>query len=302
MTTESGIRLEFAQFGHFTSFDIIRSMVSMVGVADEDLPTPIATGLKTMYYVDIAVVRGTTYFYKVRVWRGELSFVSDQLEAIADKDDYWANVTSLLHFNGANNSASFVDERAFTWSVLGNAKISTAAAKFGGSSGYFDGSGDYITGPSSVVQFGLGDFTVEAFVNIESHQPGASADPTILGYGTGPNAGLVFMLSKSNGAPGFWDGASFFGTGVAIPVGTWAHVAYVRKNKVLWCFINGVRYSLSSNYNKNVNANSVVRVGGAYYGGNESYFKGYIDELRVTSGVARYSENFTPPTRPFLAY
>ena len=41
----AAIRLEFAQFGHFDSFDVIRSITSMVGIADVDLPTPITTGL-----------------------------------------------------------------------------------------------------------------------------------------------------------------------------------------------------------------------------------------------------------------
>jgi len=76
---DNGIRLEFAQFGHFTSFDVIRSMVSMDSVADADLPTPIATGLKTMYYVDGNVVEETAYYYRVRVWRGSVSFVSNSI-------------------------------------------------------------------------------------------------------------------------------------------------------------------------------------------------------------------------------
>ncbi len=83
MTIESGIRLEFAQFGHFDSFDVIRSITSMVGVADVDLPVPIATGLKTMYYVDANVIEGTTYYYKVRVWRGTTSFLSTEVKAYA---------------------------------------------------------------------------------------------------------------------------------------------------------------------------------------------------------------------------
>ncbi len=80
---EKGIRLEFAQLGHFTSFDVIRSMVSMASVADVDLPTPIATGLKSMYYVDSDVVEGLTYYYKIRVWRGAESFISSELKVIA---------------------------------------------------------------------------------------------------------------------------------------------------------------------------------------------------------------------------
>lgn len=84
VSERGGVRLEFAQFGHFTSFDVIRSMVSMASVADADLPTPIATGLKSMYYVDTSIISGPHhYFYKVRVWRGEQSFVSDEISVYA---------------------------------------------------------------------------------------------------------------------------------------------------------------------------------------------------------------------------
>ena len=69
--------------GHFDSFEIIRSTISMVSVADADLPTPIATGVKTMYYVDDAVTKGVTYYYKVRVWRGTDSLVSTELSVLA---------------------------------------------------------------------------------------------------------------------------------------------------------------------------------------------------------------------------
>lgn len=79
----AGIRLEFAQFGHFDSFDVIRSMVSMASVADADLPAPIATGLKTMHYVDSYVVKGVAYYYRIRVWRGNESFVSSEIKVMA---------------------------------------------------------------------------------------------------------------------------------------------------------------------------------------------------------------------------
>lgn len=297
----AGIRLEWAQFGDFDSFDIIRSTTSMVGVAEVDLPTPIATGLKTMYYVDINVVRGDTYYYVVRVWCNGASVVSNELEAIADKDDYWGSVTSLLHFNGANNSNVFADEKGFNWTAIGSAKIVTDSQAFDGTSGYFDGVGDYIYGPQSLMQFGTGDFTVECFFNIESHQPNTTADSTLVGYGLSPSNGLVFMLSKTDGTPGFWDGASFFTTPVPLSTGVMRHIAYERHNSTLTCYIDGVGYILSNSYPIVVDANSVVRVGGAYYGGNEAYFKGYIDELRITNH-ARYRGDFTPPNKSFIAW
>lgn len=81
---EKGVRLEFAQFGHFDSFEVIRSTTSMESIADNELPAPIAIGLKTMYYVDSRVIEGITYFYKIRVKRGMFSFVSDEISVITE--------------------------------------------------------------------------------------------------------------------------------------------------------------------------------------------------------------------------
>ena len=79
----AGIRLEWAQFGDFESFDVIRSNTSMASIADEDLPSPIVTGLTTMYYVDTTVVLGATYYYKVRANRDGISVASSELMVVA---------------------------------------------------------------------------------------------------------------------------------------------------------------------------------------------------------------------------
>ncbi|MEX5287321.1 discoidin domain-containing protein [Acinetobacter towneri] len=78
-----GIVLECSQHGDFDSFDVIRSLTSMNGVSDSNLPLPIATGLLTMYYVDTTVVEGGTYYYKFRVWRDGAALVSDEVKVLA---------------------------------------------------------------------------------------------------------------------------------------------------------------------------------------------------------------------------
>lgn len=80
----AGICLEFAQFGDFDSFDIIRSQASMNGLLDSELPSPIAMGLTTMFYVDSGVIKGQTYYYKARVWRNGDNSVSDEIACMAD--------------------------------------------------------------------------------------------------------------------------------------------------------------------------------------------------------------------------
>lgn len=165
----AGIRLEFAQFGHFDSFDVVRSITSMIGVADVDLPTPIATGLKSMYYVDASVVHGQVYYYKVRVWRGSTSFVSDEIAISTDIDNYWANVSSLLHFDGFDNSTIFTDEKGTIWTRNGSPIISTAQSKFGGSSGRFSKNNYISTNTLAPFLFGASDdFTIEAWIYVAS--------------------------------------------------------------------------------------------------------------------------------------
>lgn len=72
-----GIRLEFAQFGDFDSFDIHRSISTMSDLSN--LPTPITTNLKKMFYVDFDVVQGTTYYYRVVAWRGGVKAISNEI-------------------------------------------------------------------------------------------------------------------------------------------------------------------------------------------------------------------------------
>ena len=66
----AGIRLEWAQFGDFDSFGIIRSSAP-TNLAS--LPAPLVTGLSTMFYVDTTVVGGATYYYRVVAWRDRIT-------------------------------------------------------------------------------------------------------------------------------------------------------------------------------------------------------------------------------------
>lgn len=91
----AGIRLEWAQFGDFDSFDVIRSGTSMANVADVDLPSAIATNLKTMYYVDTAVVLGGVYFYKVRARRDGVAKISSEQVMVVPGVDFDSYVSGL---------------------------------------------------------------------------------------------------------------------------------------------------------------------------------------------------------------
>ena len=122
----SGIRLEWAHFGDFDSFDVIRSDAPMDINA---LQSPIATNLLTMYYVDTTVVEGATYYYRVVAWRDGASKLSDEikLKALSVGDEHWDKVVALLHFD-----ADLTDKTGKTWTARGSASVSDEQSVFGG--------------------------------------------------------------------------------------------------------------------------------------------------------------------------
>jgi hypothetical protein len=225
-----------------------------------------------------------------------------------------ANVSLLLHGNGTNGSTTITDSSPTpkTVSAVGNAQISTAIADpFGSSTGViaFDGSGDYLSiSNSSTFSIGLSNqpYTVEFFFYRNS-------------------TGDHMFVSKGGGYPGWgqadgYDYAAFVAssviywmwndnldpTPVSISSATlpaiqqWHHYAATYDGTTTRFFINGTSIGtpLTSPYASNSAANR-VRVGASPVDADLLSLNGYIDDLRITKGVARYTANFTPPTAPF---
>jgi len=218
-----------------------------------------------------------------------------------ETDPYRSQVSLLLHGDGTNGSTTIVDSSPSPKAVtaVGNAQISTAQSKFGGASIAFDGSGDYLSAtPNACYAFGTGDFTVETWVYPTSFP---SAYRTIAAT-RGP-AGVVTGWSwsvASNGTFAFYtNGFAYSGTATgAVPLNAWTHVAMVRSNGSFQVYAGGVSNRPAGSVSiTNDFTNQTLWIGAI--GGTQDPFTGYIDDLRITKGVARYTSNFTPPTAPF---
>jgi hypothetical protein len=221
------------------------------------------------------------------------------------KDPYFTNVSLLLHGNGTNGSATITDNSPSpkTVTAVGDAKISTAISNpFGANNGIiaFDGNGDYLTLPNTAAMaLESSNCTVEAWIRVASF---ANA-PTIYATGETSSSGFLFCVSTLGGLQVFSQstGPNIGSTHLTetLSANVWYHVALTRETSTWRVFLNGVQQGSTTN-SGTYSANASMFVGARTYTGSVGgFFDGYIDDLRITKGVARYTASFTPPTAQF---
>lgn len=231
---------------------------------------------------------------------------------LAEGDPSFSNVSLLLHGNGTNGSTTITDSSPSPKiaTVTGNAQISTAQSKFGGASIVFDKVDDRISYASNnLFAFETGDFTVEAWIYSRDVSTAArgwlQTSTTVGGLQANYNSGLSVIQGvngSGNTANGgicvAIDGSNFFGSSgstVVLIANQWQHIAVTRSSTTCRVFVDGSEVGTRTSSANLTGANLVV---GGYYNTN-FLFDGYIDDLRITKGVARYTANFTPPDAPF---
>ena len=211
----------------------------------------------------------------------------------------------LAHMDGTDDAQVFTDSGAgpncpHTMTAEGNVKTENTQKKFGTTSAYFDGTGDHIAlAGSNDWAFGSEDFAIDCWIRLDS----VAAEEWILNIGPSANDRLgiaihdvlgAYVYFKIGGADvgNFTQGAV---TGWA--VNTWYHVALVR-NGSSWVF-----YRHGTSIATNTNSTAVPDFGalyvGTHYATGASSFDGYIDELRISKGIARWTANFTPPNAAY---
>jgi len=225
-------------------------------------------------------------------------------------DVYFPQTKLLLPFDGANaaTTTSDLSNRNATITFNGNASISTAQSKFGGSSLYLDGTGDYLTIADTYWNSAIssGDFTIEFWVRLSStayQQVFGTRDGNngwnIVHYGVGnENSQFLFYFRDSAG----WQYVNLGqGTRTTPAQNTWHHVAVTRSGSTWKLFLNGTVEDTVTNANSIVDgASNGLGIGSRDPHASDSYVTGYLDNIRITPGIARYTSNFTPPTTAYL--
>jgi hypothetical protein len=210
--------------------------------------------------------------------------------------------TSLL-LNFTN--AAVIDSTAKNdLQTVGNAQISTAQSKFGGSSIAFDGNGDAVISAATPLFQLSTNWTIEGWFNTTSRTgdmryitvEGSSYQVGLI-CGGGGSGGSTNDLVLNRFGSGDWIRASGILAGTD---GTWNHIAIVCSNGTIKLYFNGVNVGGTST-NTMPTGNCFITAGASVNYSSYSY-NGYQDDIRVTTGVARYTSNFTPPTQAFAPY
>lgn len=203
--------------------------------------------------------------------------------------------TYLLNFQ----NGSIIDtSMSINAETVNNAQVSTAVKKYGTGSIAFDGTDDYVLVPSSTaLDFNTGDFTVEAWVYFSS----LTTSRLIFDRWATGNAGGWQLYWRSTGTSlTFYIGSAIViqdSSTTRITTSTWYHIAVTRASGTVRLFVNG---TLAGSATNTASLSSTLPLAlGIQYTTLTNDLSGYIDDVRITKGLARYTSAFTAPTAAF---
>lgn len=211
----------------------------------------------------------------------------------------------LLHME----MATLGDSSSYAQSItkVGNVTRSTNYKKFGDYSAYFDGGGDRLTVASdSSLYLGTDDFTIDFWVfPINGGHGGTWA--RLVQFGNNSTNGGLWIVCCSSENPTRIRIDTYTGSyqspiaysDTTLPNTTWTHVALVRKDGSFYLYFDGISVGSSSAYTSYEIILNPIYIGTNNTSGESFY--GYIDEMRISVGVARWDGEFTPPSSKYTA-
>ena len=243
------------------------------------------------YISDLRVVKGTAVY--------TTNFTPPTIPVTAI-----ANTSLLLNFTNAQIFSSAMTNNFVT---VGDAQVSTSIYKYGTGSIYLDGTGDYLnTASSAICSFGTSSLTFEGWFYLTS----ASSEKQLFRNGLTWPTNVWSVVYNHSFAPNklcvlasnYSTSSYLIASSSSLTLSVWNHIAVVRNGNSWQIYINGVADGASVTWTGNIDNNStsaVFGIGGDVTTTSGLTWNGYIDELRITKGYARYTSNFTAPTTQF---
>ena len=220
-----------------------------------------------------------------------------------------AQTVLMMHCDGTDASTTFIDSSvsAKTLTANGNAQIDTAQSVFGGASGLFDGTGDYVTAADSDDWLLDGGSDLNTWtIDFRARYGNAAQNYGVAQHTT--DSSNYWSLMKGSTEISFYIrvlGTTIVNIDFALTDSnnTWYHFALV-KNGILgyMCFKDGVQIgSTTTDVSLMGNFTGTLDVGRGWNndGSSLKQYNGWLDELRISKGVARWTADFTPPSAAY---
>jgi len=251
------------------------------------------------YVADVRVVSGTPFGSSIVPIThltdiANTSLLTCHLPYIADGSSNGHSIT----INGNTSTRPFTPFNNLEYS----------SANHGGSV-YFDGTGDYLSLPSSTSSLYLtGEFTYECWI-----YPTSTSGQIYGNWNQQTGNAWAFWFNNAGWQNGIkiWFYRGNYGqneTGIGstteMPINSWNHFAITRdSSNNIYIFLNGKSLTLSTYNHPNLSWDSSysftntdpIGIGGT---SNYSSFNGHISDAKFVNGSALYTSDFTPPTAP----
>jgi len=267
----------------------------------------VACGVSTGVNQNITDTSGTMNIGRAQTWSSDFNGYLSNVRVVKGTAVYTGtftpSTTPLTAISGTSLLLKGTDAGIYDSTGLNNietvadARINTAQSKYGGSAIYFDGSGDYMRVlPNNGFSFGTGDFTIECWAYVLADATGGKIIVDSRPADTNGNYWSLYMTNTGAGFSGANYTVSVTDTLSTTPLNTWMHLAVTRQSGTLKLFVNGVSVSTASASSSVMDSSGLFIGTNPFSAGTVSQFNGYISDLRITKGVARYTTTFTPPT------
>jgi len=261
----------------------------------------------------------TGYLSNVRIVKGTAVYTANFTPPTAPL----TNITNTSLLTCQSNR--FIDNSSNAFTITRNGDVSVQAfspfnptaawdATTNGGSGYFDGTGDYLSvADNAAFEFGSGDFTTEAWIYLTGYSANyAGAFGGVIFAKNSSNSDLGFYLVLGGTASSWTDltvlqyysGSSNESTtgSFTFNLNTWYHVAATKSSGSVRIFVNGTQVNTTATFTQSqTDTTAGFTIAGQNFPTYTYNLPGYIASARAVKGTAVYTANFTPPTAPLTA-
>jgi hypothetical protein len=235
----------------------------------------------------------TGYIASARIIKGSPVYTANFTPPTAPLTSI-TNTQLLTNFTNAGIIDSTADN---VLEAVGGAGISTAQSKYGGSSIRFNGTTDYLVSPNSPNwDMGSGSYTIEFWVYLntltgsQTFIARANTGSIYATFDIGWYSSVLRLYVSNNGSTN----AVALASSISPVAATWTHIAVTRNGSTYTIWVNGVSGGTATDSGSAVANGNNLGIGA--YGNGANPLNGYLEDLRITKGVARYTTTFTPPT------